>query len=286
LWNAEQEEKMNTLEGNIATVGKHNAELEEKNKKLERIVDSLTRQLFILSNQQSDIKPSPPSIDFKCKMTEKNCDVLDLVVELPGSKIGKVQGENGTEIESITQIRIIDQAALILPSNFAEKFPKVKEITIERSEFFQLDSETFSNLTLLTSLTIAKNKIRRIPTYAFADNVKMTKLDLSGNRLEIIEEDAFAGLRFLIELNLSHNRLTHISPAVFARLTSLQTLHLQFNRMKFLVSAVFSSLKQLSHVDVSSKYLSLRFPLDLTFPSQTISLKACLLTSSNHATKS
>jgi hypothetical protein len=40
--NAEQEEKMNTLEGNIATVGKHNAELEEKNKKLERIVDSFS----------------------------------------------------------------------------------------------------------------------------------------------------------------------------------------------------------------------------------------------------
>jgi Leucine-rich repeat (LRR) protein len=261
---------------------------EAKVKNLERINDALTRQLFILSTQQSDVKSLPLSVDFKCKMTEKSCDVVDLVVELSRSKIGKVRDENGTEVESVKKIRIVDQATLFLPTNLAEKFPKVTEIFVDSSGFFQLDSETFSNLTLLTSLTIVNNKMRQIPVNALADSMMMTKLDLSSNRLEVIDSDAFVGLSNLVELNLSHNLLTHISPAVFANLTSLQTLLLQFNQMKFLVSAVFSSLNQLSHIDVSSKCFCLSCILfDLmTFRSQTTSSKAYSQTSLNQATRS
>jgi hypothetical protein len=114
-----------------------NLELQAKIQKLEKIIDASTRQLFALSIQQSDVKPSEPSIDLKCKMTEESCDVVDLVVELPGSKISKVQSENGTEIESITHIRIVDQATLFLPTNLAEKFSKVTErVTLKVPDSF------------------------------------------------------------------------------------------------------------------------------------------------------
>jgi Leucine-rich repeat (LRR) protein len=172
-----------------------------------------------------------PSIDFKCKMTEETCNVIDLVIELSDSKIGKVRDENGIEIESITKIRIVDQVMPTLPTNFAEKFPKVTEISIKRSGFFMFDFKTFSNLTLLTSLTLSNNKIINIKEYAFFHNEKLTKLNLAGNKLQIVQFDAFVGLNNLIELNLSHNRL-----------------------IGFYYGA-FSHFNQLAHIDVSSEFL-------------------------------
>jgi Leucine-rich repeat (LRR) protein len=189
---------------------------EEKVQKLERIVDALAQQIFILSTQQSDVEPPPATIDIKCKMIEETCKTFDLVVELPGSKIGKVQGKKGTEINSAKQIQIVDQTALSLPTNFAEKFPLVTEIVFDRSNFFHLDNATFSNLTLLTSLTITNNKIRQIPAKTFVDNKKMNFLNLAGNKIQVIDDEAFVGLIFLVELNLSHNLLTRISPAAFS----------------------------------------------------------------------
>jgi Leucine-rich repeat (LRR) protein len=275
----------------------NNKEPNAEVQKLNRIIDGLTRQLFILSSQQCVIKPSLALIDFKCEMATDTCDAIDLAIELPGTNIGKVTDSNGNEIQSVSKVQIINQAALFMPTNFAEKFKEVKEITIESSGFFQLDRETFANLSSLTYLTITNNKIREISANAFVDNANMTELHFDGNKLELLDNDSFAGLKNLLELNLAHNLLTHISPAVFANLTSLQTLHLQFNRMKYLVSGVFASLSQLSYLDVSSEcYVllycdvpSVRSPLhaifNFRFFSQTISSKVCSSTSSNQSTK-
>jgi hypothetical protein len=76
------EANVKTLEGKIATAGSHNVECEAKVDKLEEINYALTRQLFLSSTQKRDGKPSPSSINFKCKMTEEICDALDLIIEM------------------------------------------------------------------------------------------------------------------------------------------------------------------------------------------------------------
>jgi Leucine-rich repeat (LRR) protein len=191
-------------------------------------------QEMIDCDTECDILFSPSNrlIDIKCKMTEETCDVIDLVVDVFGSEIAKVQDENGAEIESVTKIRIVDQVMPILPTNLAEKFPELTEISIERSGFFMFDDNTFSKLTLLTSLTLSNNKIIDINGNAFAHNEKLTTLNLSGNKLLIIGFEAFDGLKNLIELNLSHNQL-----------------------IVFFYGAFDDSLNQLAHIDLSRKFL-------------------------------
>jgi Leucine-rich repeat (LRR) protein len=251
--NTDLETEMAKLKETIVTSSSRIKKLEAREKQLEGLLEAATHQLF-LSSSKNNFKPLEQTFDVQCKMDAGICEIFDLLVKVPDSRIARVLNENGFEVDTVTEVRIIDQQALFLPSNFAEKFAKATEISIEHSGLFQFNSDTFSNLTSLISLSIINNKIREIPSRVFTDNAKMMKCDLSGNNIEFIADNAFVALENLLELNLAHNLLTQINADMFVGLHNLRSLQLQHNNLVFLGEAVFASLDELSQLNISSEF--------------------------------
>ena len=209
---------------------------------------------------QIPIRQNFPTIKIRCNYDDESekCEALNLIVDIPNSKIEKVEDENGLSINQdlhpIQKMSIVNQQTLFLPTNIGEFFKDLTELIIFASGFFRIDDETFANLTSLTSLAITQNKVREVCGDCFRDNVNLLVLDLGFNRIEVIAEKAFVHLGNLSKLILQNNLLTSVTADTFANLSSLETLNLKHNKISFINSDLISWLPNLSYFDISSKF--------------------------------
>jgi Leucine-rich repeat (LRR) protein len=207
-----------------------------------------------LSSTSANI--SSPAIEAKCRVnkTEKSCEVIDFFVELPDTKLDKVVDESSREIDSKTveKLAIVDQQAVFLPSNLA-RFSKVTQMTVTSSGFFLMTSESFADLTLLTSLQLNHNKLREISVDCFTDNRNLRSLSFAHNKIEKIHDDAFVNLDNLVELNLESNLLRSLQADLFTNFLSLETLKLQNNKISVIESKLLFHVSTLVRVDISGE---------------------------------
>ena len=205
------------------------------------------------------IPKSFPTIEITCSYDDENekCEALNLIVDIPNTRIAKVVDENGFSINqnlhTIQKLSIFDQQTLFLPTNLGKCFHDLTELVIFASGLFRIDNETFANLTALTLLAITQNKVREVREERFQDSVNLLVLDLGFNKIQVIAEKAFVHLVNLTELNLQNNLLTSVTAGIFTNLSSLKTLNLKQNKISFINSDLISWLPKLSFFDISSK---------------------------------
>jgi Leucine-rich repeat (LRR) protein len=221
----------------------------------DKINDALARFIFVSSSTSPNV--SSPAIGAKCRVnaTEKLCELIDFFVELPETKLEKVVDESRRQIdpETIEKLVIVDQQAVFLPSNLGQKFSNLTKLTVANCGFFLMTSDSFANLTLLTSLELNHNKLRQIPQQCFTDNRNLRSLSFAYNNIEIIHDDAFVSLNNLVDLNLQNNLLSSLQANLFSNLILLETLKLQNNNINVIESKLFFNLSKLVRVDISGE---------------------------------
>lgn len=128
------------------------------------------------------------------------CEITNLVISNPSTRIATVKNQNGTEA-SPNQVIIHQQTVLFLPRSLSSTFSSLKRLEITGSGVIALDSDAFQGLTEMEFLNLARNNLMHIPRGAFTGLRDLSELDLSFNKIESIESGAFDNSLPKLKLN-------------------------------------------------------------------------------------
>lgn len=122
-------------------------------------------------------------------------------------------------------LKSIDRQTILMHASFLCLYSKVgKQIFILPSSFFQLDTDTFQDLTELAELNLGQNYIMDIAEGLFIQNAKMEKLILYSNSLIEMREKSLMGLDNLLSLLINNNLLENIHHDCFLYAPNIQKL--------------------------------------------------------------
>lgn len=187
---------------------------------------------------------------------------------------------------NLTSLNLNDNKLKIIQSNVfspIEKthdgavFPlhKLRELSIERNEISEIESNSFYGLNNLFDVNFSGNQLTTISSRTFAGLPSLNYLDLTNNRIEIIQEGAL-DLRELKQLNLAHNKLTRLTEAIFDRLPKLESIILDFNNLEYIGNAL-SGLANVADISLDRNDIQ---DIDLAAFAKLPSLKKLILTQS------
>lgn len=208
-------------------------------------------------------------IDLTCYTDAADqCGADELTIRFNNMKVREVLGSGvqTVSIEKIKKLSIVEQQTLFLPSNLAERFKELTELTVTLSGLFTIRWNVFKGLTKLTSLDLSHNKLHEVPDNSFEDLENLISLDLSFNYIESVEDDAFNGLHKLQQLKLNNNYLIELSGRPFDSLKKLKHLYLQRNDLQIIDGNLFNSLTKLITADLSNNRC-----IDMSLPRKTLS---------------
>lgn len=237
-------------------------------------LDAAIKNLFVASkaleshgNSREEFMSAPVEsqfLDLACYTDiDFICEVDDLKIRYNNMKVQRVTGAGGQSISlgSITEIKIVEQQTLFLPSNLAEHFKNLSKLTVTLSGLFTIRSNVIKGLTKLEILDLSHNKIHEIPAFAFENLGNLLELDVSFNYVESIEDDGLKGLDKLQRLKLNNNYLSVLSAKPFENLKSLEQLLLQKNDLQIVDGNFLTVLTKLSEADFSKNLcIDSRFP--------------------------
>lgn len=147
--------------------------------------------------------------------------------------------------ENIERLSVDKCSVEVLPVNFAENFPNLKEILILHGSYKNLTHENFINLPSLTTLELKYGKILKIDQNSFNDLTSLENLSLEKNKITYLHSKTFWNLENLKELNLNSNKLTILHPKIFEKLRNLRVLSCQNNQLVTLDSQLFINKPEL-----------------------------------------
>lgn len=223
-------------------------------------LDAATKNLFAASkalesqgNSREEFLAAPTEsqfVDLFCYTnTEDVCEVIELKIRFNDMKIREVKT---MALDKIRKLSIVQQQTLFLPSNLAEHFKELTELTVTLSGLFTIKWNVFRDLRKLKSLDLPHNKIQEVPSNAFEDLERLTDLDLSFNNIESIDTDGFANLAKLQQLKLNNNDLSVLSGKPFENLKKLKQLFLQKNSLKVIDGNLLAPLTKLVTADFTN----------------------------------
>ncbi len=150
-------------------------------------------------------------------------------VDLSKKNINEKFSFSGTKEEKENAIKIQFQEigrVAHLPQNLVEEFPKLTQLSIQRSE-----------------IPIVKNNLLG-PQFS-----QIKELHLESNQIKIIEDGAFKHLPNLEEVSLYDNKFKSLGAKVFENNSKLKVIWLQGNKIKIIAPETFRNLNQLKSID-------------------------------------
>jgi hypothetical protein len=150
-----------------------------------------------------------------------------------------------------------------VPTEALKLLHKLKTLTIEYGQIYELDAYVLANLTHLQNVSLIKNQIKTLHKHAISNLPVLEELNLENNQVMEIDRDAFVNLPNFIRLNLAKNNLTVLHDEVFQELSSLIDLYLQSNALTVLTREIFKGLGNLKLLELS--YNNINFIGDTVF---------------------
>ncbi|XP_075986557.1 uncharacterized protein LOC142983516 [Anticarsia gemmatalis] len=123
------------------------------------------------------------------------------------------------------------------------------------NEDYQLVRGLVSDNTRTTGITLKACRIYDIEYESFNDLTSLKYLDLSQNKISKLKLGVIDEPKQLTYLNLSYNMLTDFPLGLFDQTTNIDSLDLKGNKINKLELGIFDPLKKLKFVDLSSNAL-------------------------------
>ena len=139
--------------------------------------------------------------------------------------------------------------------NFGASSATIQLLDLSDNAIETLQSESFRNLTNLTSLHLEFNNISKVEEGAFRLLTKLTDLRINNNILTVIKPGIFVDLN-LKNLYLGHNKIEHIEDNAFTSLPNLELIDLDSNFLSSIRENSFSILPSLKDFYIQNNRLS------------------------------
>jgi Leucine-rich repeat (LRR) protein len=150
----------------------------------------------------------------------------------------------------------LDKNIINSPGAYTFKSTNIFELIINNQNLKTLASNTFDQMSALTTLDLANNKIELIESNAISNCNKLISINLNGNSIKEILSNAFFNLKSLEILNLNKQSLTYLSNDSFNGLANLKNLTLNENIISIINKETFKGLNKLSDLQISNNKLT------------------------------
>ena len=166
--------------------------------------------------------------DFEIHDVDFNCDVVNLEINHPKTKISKIS--NPMDANSKT-FSIIHQQMTYFPLHLYKTFTYLRSILVDQSQLKALLKHNFEGLQHLEVITLINNNISLIEIGVFDDVPQLKRLDLAHNNIQSLPPRLFIKLDQLEALNLAFNELTTISSELLPPNNSVKEFLIQNNKL-------------------------------------------------------
>ncbi|KAL5273266.1 hypothetical protein ACFFRR_000185 [Megaselia abdita] len=185
---------------------------------------------------------------------------------------------NGLQSLELIEIRSATLDNKEIGSNFFEGCPKLKKISLTRSQITNIGKDVFRNLLLLRYLDISQLGLNgeSFSSYSLVNNNNLEYLDLSSNefkdivslpvslkmfnvsqnQISKISKSDFQNLPVLEELSLDDNNLDDIPEDSFGGMKSLVTLSLARNKIHRISEETFKNLPKLKNLNLQQNLIA------------------------------
>ncbi|XP_028429112.1 immunoglobulin superfamily containing leucine-rich repeat protein 2-like [Perca flavescens] len=130
-----------------------------------------------------------------------------------------------------------------LPSN-------VTTVSLSANKITFLKSESFINITQVSSLWLAHNEIVTIEADTLAGLIQLRNLDISYNKIENFPWEDLHNLTALQLLKMNNNEMVSLPKDAFSTLKDLRSLRINNNKFTTIVQGTFSALSSMSHLQI------------------------------------
>ncbi|XP_014907561.1 immunoglobulin superfamily containing leucine-rich repeat protein 2 [Poecilia latipinna] len=131
-------------------------------------------------------------------------------------------------------------------------FPfNITTVSLSANKITSLESNSFINITQVTSLWLAHNEIDSIQTNTLAPLIQLRNLDISNNKIVNFPWEDLRNLTALQLLKMNNNEMVNLPKDAFSTLKELRSLRINNNRFTTIVEGTFSALS-LSHLQIYS----------------------------------
>ena len=150
------------------------------------------------------------------------------------------------------------QIHLILDDAFVDLF-NLKELVLSKNQLTSLNSPLiFTSLTNLTKLDLGSNQLNLLHSQSFSNLTKLTSLSFYFNNLDenSMNSNVFEDLDNLKTLDLSFNKFKYMPPFLFDKLVNLNILYLHANQLVCLDTNLLDSLINLTNLHLEFNNLT------------------------------
>ena len=180
---------------------------------------------------------------------EKTCEVQNLTIFFPKTKISKIVNDFKTEDSAI--FSVVGQQMKFLPFQLNKSFPKLQKIIVERSQLTALNKIDFEGLKALKNITITFNNISTIGQGAFDEVPQIDYLNLASNNIKTLPNNIFVKLTHMKILILADNQLTRIHANLLPRKNSIENFQVQNNELDTIETKILRALRKATLVNLS-----------------------------------
>ncbi|XP_030749480.1 toll-like receptor 7 isoform X2 [Sitophilus oryzae] len=152
-----------------------------------------------------------------------------------------------TEIIKITAPD--DNTNLLTMSPAFQRYTKLEEIHVTKSNIPQLGMHFFFGLTKLDVLNLSQNNITQPLDHNFRGLDKLKELYLDDNRIQSLPSGTFRYLHELKVLSIQRNRIRELANRIFLEIGKLKVLKLSGNNLRELNPEVFRDVQELRHLE-------------------------------------
>ena len=181
-----------------------------------------------------------------------SCKAFNLIVEHPNMKLA-----NFKEQSDVAIFMSVDQTMKFFPRGFAQMFPQLQTIVVDRSQLTSIDRQDFKDFAALTTLAMRHNAELELGEEVFHDLLLLEYVDLSHNGIQKLPPTIFAQQSKLKTLIIAHNRLTILTAEILPRPNAIEEFDASNNKLgeietmlvKNLVKAKIVNFKSNSCID-------------------------------------
>lgn len=178
------------------------------------------------------------------------CQVEDLFIEYPKTKISKVNGKQGLN-NSVNIFFADEQSIKYFPFQLSQQFPNLEKIEIQQSKLSALHRMDFDGFSKLAQIVMNNNNLSSISAGTFDSVPELELLDLSSNNIASLPTKIFTRLTRLRTLLLSNNRMITFTADFLPRKNVIDVFRVDNNRLEFIETKTLRFLRKAKLIDLT-----------------------------------